>query len=107
MHDTPAINSCCNLNVELPFFFAMHKETFKTVGGYDTDLAEGIAYDDNAFQKRLLDYGCYYKKFFKQNEVMIIHLFHDRKNKYENGGYERWKINKRKYEEKYNNGRTT
>jgi len=62
-----------DLNTKLPFLFAMSRELYLHIGGYDEDFI-GQAYDDNDFVTRLQDFGC---KYISIN-ARCVHLYHER-----------------------------
>jgi len=77
-----------DLNVKLPFLFAMRRSIYMEIGGYDEDFT-GQAYDDNDFVGRLLAYGCSYK----QTKAQCVHLYH--KRSYRNRNRNSLKYNER------------
>lgn len=65
----PALNRC------LPFFMAVNRDEFISIGGYDEDFI-GIGYDDNDLINRMLANGCGYY----QTGGKTIHLYHPRQD---------------------------
>ena len=61
------------LQTHLPFFMAINKEKFISIGGYDEDFV-GVCYDDNDIIDRLKQNGC----SLHQINAKIIHLYHPR-----------------------------
>ena len=64
------------LNTQLPFFIAMSREKFLSIGGYDEDFI-GFAFDDDDLIKRLKEAGCIYKTL----PLRVVHLYHSRKTR--------------------------
>ena len=65
-----------NLDTKLPFFIAINRKQFLSIGGYDEDFT-GFAFDDADFIKRLNEAGCKYKTIPSR----IVHLYHSRKTR--------------------------
>ena len=61
------------INVKFPFFLAMAKDEFCSIGGYDEDFT-GTDYDDSDLIDRMVVNGCYHE----EAEAKIIHLWHPR-----------------------------
>jgi len=64
------------LNTQLPFFMAMNRQKFLSIGGYDEDFI-GFAFDDVDLIKRLKEVGCIYKTLPSR----VVHLYHSRKTR--------------------------
>jgi len=77
------------LNTELPFFMAMNKNEFKSIGGYDEDFT-GYCWDDNDIVNRLIRNGC----SLSMINATIIHMYHKKFQADKNG----WMYNKKLYE---------
>ena len=86
------------LNTKFPFFMAMRKADFISVGGYEERFQQGFAFDDTNFSKRLENNGFQYIKV----EGKIVHIFHPRL-RYNLPEIQRlWKINEALYIELIN-----
>ena len=86
------------LNTKFPFFLAMRKEDFISIGGYEERFQQGFAFDDTNFSKRLENNGFQYIKV----DGKIVHIFHPRL-RYNLPEIQRlWKINEALYIELIN-----
>ena len=86
------------LNTKFPFFLAMRKADFISIGGYDEDFQKGFAFDDTNFSRRLENNEFKYVKVAGK----IVHIFHPRL-RYNLPEVQRlWGINKALYEARYN-----
>jgi hypothetical protein len=70
-------------------------------GGFDTDYANGICFDDNDFIKRLIFNNFQFKiNTFSDSEPFVIHLYHEKAESLIINRDEKWKINKIIYDKK-------
>jgi glycosyltransferase involved in cell wall biosynthesis len=69
--DNPYNKMTHPLRTELPFFMAINKEQFCSIGGYDEDFI-GHSFDDSDIVRRLLQNGGKYEKLSSR----IVHLYH-------------------------------
>jgi glycosyltransferase involved in cell wall biosynthesis len=67
------MNNLIPLNVLLPFFMAMNKRDYFSIGGYDERM-NGVAREDDDFVERLVRKECKYVK----SSASIVHLYHER-----------------------------
>jgi len=70
-------------------------------GGFDTDYANGICFDDNDFIKRLIFNNFQFKiNTFSDSEPFVIHLYHEKAESLIINRDEKWNINKIIYDKK-------
>jgi glycosyltransferase involved in cell wall biosynthesis len=82
------------INVKFPFFIAMKKHEFMSIGGYDEDFT-GTDYDDEDLIMRMLDNGCSHI----ETDAVAIHLWHPRLSM-TNERIPRFEHNKRLFEQR-------
>ena len=81
------------LNTEFPFFLAIRKEDFISIGGYEEKFQQGFAFDDTSFWNRLKINGFIFTKVAGK----IAHIHHPRL-RYNMPEVQRlWKINEALY----------
>jgi len=81
------------LDATLPFFMAMKRRRFLSIGGYDEDFT-GVCWDDNDITERLILSGGRYVPVAAD----VVHLFHPRHNYRSPAVMSRWDHNKTLYE---------
>jgi len=85
------------LDTELPFFMAIDREDFISIGGYDEDFI-GYCWDDNDIVSRLkLNKG-----IITKINAKVVHLNHPKLDYNKNNIMELWKYNKKLYDERKN-----
>ena len=94
IYDFDIYNEMLTIRTELPFYMAMSKNEFISIGGYDEDFISND-WDDDDIVNRLLLNGCTYNKL---NNKHVIHLYHAREFYSVEGHY----INKKLYEDRIN-----
>ena len=73
----------------------------KMNGGFDTDYANGICFDDNDFIKRLIVNNFKFTtNTFSDSEPFVIHLYHEKTKSLIHDRDEKWNINKKIYDKK-------
>jgi hypothetical protein len=73
----------------------------KMNGGFDSDYANGICFDDNDFIKRLIVNNFKFKtNTFSETEPFVIHLYHEKAKNLSKNKDEKWNINKLIYDKK-------
>jgi len=84
------------LDTKMPFFMAVDRQKFLSIGGYDEKFT-GLAFDDADFIDRLRLTGCRYETL----SARAVHLYHSRKIREgmtNEEKMERWGYNKELYE---------
>ena len=85
------------LNTKFPFFLAMCKSAFESVGGYCLDFQAGYCFDDTSFCRRLENSGF----IFTQVAGTIVHIHHPRLRYNLPETTRLWKINEALYLARY------
>ena len=76
----------------------------KMNGGFDTDYANGICFDDNDFIKRLIVNNFKFTtNTFSETEPFVIHLYHEKSKNIIEDKDIKWNINKKIYDKKCEN----
>ena len=91
-------NTLEKLDTQMPFFMAVDRQKFLSIGGYDENFT-GFAFDDADLIERLRIVGCRYETLPSR----VVHLYHQRKTREGMTNAEKmkkWHYNKKLHEDK-------